>query len=190
MQAHPDWTVNQMRRALTHSADLYLQSGGFDPAYVRGYGILDAGAALSQVDHEVHCAAKTTSPGCPPWIDHAGTPSASAPAPFDITAGEVPGQVFGLLFYGTSGSQSAPFLGGTLCVAPPITRTSVQQSGGQAGALDCSGSFALEFNAEIQSGGDPNLISGAFVDAQYWFRDPPDLFSAGLSDAIRFTIQP
>jgi subtilisin family serine protease len=48
VQAHPDWTVDQMRWALTHTADYYLANQTHDPLYIRGYGILDAfGAAGS-----------------------------------------------------------------------------------------------------------------------------------------------
>ena len=190
VQAHPDWTVNQLRRALSHTADVYVATGGHDPLHVLGYGILDAEAARLETDPLVFCAPKTISGGCPPWIEFAGTPSASSPSAFDLSAHEVPNQVFGLAFYGTSGPQSTAFFGGTLCVAPPITRTAVQSSGGAVGPPDCSGSFSLDLNAVIQAGGDPGLVAGGVVHAQYWFRDPPDPFAAGLTDALRFTIQP
>jgi hypothetical protein len=45
VQAHPDWTVDQMRWALIHTADYYIAHGTFDPLYIRGYGIVDALAA-------------------------------------------------------------------------------------------------------------------------------------------------
>jgi subtilisin family serine protease len=48
VQAHPEWTVDQMRWALIHTADYYVAHGTFDPLYIRGYGIVDAlGAAGS-----------------------------------------------------------------------------------------------------------------------------------------------
>jgi serine protease AprX len=45
VQAHPDWTVAQMRNALFITADQYKLNGTFDPDYVLGYGIIDAQAA-------------------------------------------------------------------------------------------------------------------------------------------------
>jgi len=45
VQAHPEWTVDQMRYALTRTADYYVAEQTFDPLFVRGYGIVDAFAA-------------------------------------------------------------------------------------------------------------------------------------------------
>ncbi|RME37399.1 MAG: hypothetical protein D6788_09535 [Planctomycetota bacterium] len=50
IQAHPDWTVDQMRERLFHTAGDYLANGTFDPLFVRGYGIIDALAASTQTD--------------------------------------------------------------------------------------------------------------------------------------------
>ncbi len=48
VQAHPEWTVDQMRWALNHTADYYLANGTFDPLYILGYGIIDTvGASAS-----------------------------------------------------------------------------------------------------------------------------------------------
>jgi subtilisin family serine protease len=46
VQAHPDWTVAQVRAALMRSASDFRQNGTFDPAFVRGYGIIDVIAAI------------------------------------------------------------------------------------------------------------------------------------------------
>ena len=48
IQAHPDLTVQQMREALFIHADHDPGGLGFDPAFVRGYGVIDALA--SQID--------------------------------------------------------------------------------------------------------------------------------------------
>ncbi len=61
VQAHPEWTVDQMRWALTRTADYYLQFGGFDPLYIRGYGIIDAAGASA------------ASPPAPGDLDQNGT---------------------------------------------------------------------------------------------------------------------
>ncbi len=41
-QAHPDWTAEQVRRALIETADIFARTGTHDPAFVRGYGLIDA----------------------------------------------------------------------------------------------------------------------------------------------------
>ena len=45
--AHPDWTVDQMRDMLFTYATDFVNNGTFDPIYVRGYGIAQAGASLN-----------------------------------------------------------------------------------------------------------------------------------------------
>ena len=133
----------------------------------------------------VYCTPKVTSDLCVPAIGFSGTPSTSDPNPFDISATQISDNNNGLLFYGF-GSNSNPFQGGTLCVAPPVTRTPGQNSGG---AATCSGTFSFDFNARIQSGIDPSLTAGATVYGQYWFRDTGDPFGSGLSDGLQFQIQ-
>jgi hypothetical protein len=46
MQAYPYWTVDQLRSALFGAADYFAMHGTHDPQYVRGYGIVNAGALL------------------------------------------------------------------------------------------------------------------------------------------------
>lgn len=134
-----------------------------------------------------YCTAKTNSDGCTPEIGYQGTPSASAATPFDVTASLVLSGKSGLLFYGYQ-PAAAPFQGGTKCAAAPIRRTPIQSSSVGAGA--CSGAFAYDFNAEIQSGGDPALAVDAVVYCQYWYRDPFASFTSGLTDGLSFTIGP
>ena len=133
-----------------------------------------------------YCIAQPNSAGCSPAILWSGTPSASQPVPFLVRAFQITPQVLGLAFYGYAANQS-PFLGGTLCVAPPIRRTSLQPSGG---STTCSGTFGADFNVLIQSGADPALVAGATVHAQYWSRDPGTATGSNLSNALRFTICP
>lgn len=45
VQAHPDWTVDEMRDNLFFTAGDYLANGAPDPAFVRGYGIVNAWGA-------------------------------------------------------------------------------------------------------------------------------------------------
>jgi hypothetical protein len=143
----------------------------------------------SSDDPLIYCTAKVDSAGCEPQIASSGIASATSGLPFDLSASGVLNQKSGLLFYGY-GPNFVPFFDGTLCVQPPFVRTPVQNSGGNTSLPDCSGSYVVDFNAHIQSGADTNLVPGAQVCAQYWYRDPPSPSPAGLSDAIYFTIGP
>lgn len=52
VQAHPDWTVDQMRTNLFATAGDQVANGGPDPLFVRGYGIVNVLAA-----HLLECSA-------------------------------------------------------------------------------------------------------------------------------------
>lgn len=136
---------------------------------------------------QTFCASKTTSDGCPPSMYGLGTPSATAGAGFVVGAEQVTSGDIGLLFYSKTGPASVPFLGGTLCLAGAVTRTSAQGSGGSG---PCNGSFAFDFNAWAASGQDPALVPGQPVWGQFWFRDPPAVAGVGLTNGLAFQLGP
>ena len=137
----------------------------------------------------IYCTGKLSSAGCVPQIAISGAPSASNPAPFQIDASDVVNFKNGIVFYGFAGPTNVPFLGGTLCVVPPLRRAPLQNSGGSPpNQKDCSGQYQFDFNAWVQSGADPFLSAGQEVNAQYWFRDPQSSGGAGLTNATQFTI--
>ena len=137
----------------------------------------------------VYCTAQVNSAGCTPAIGASGLPSASAGGGFSVTLAQALNRKAGVLVYGFNGPASTPFLGGLLCVAPPLTRTSVLNTGGSLVGLDCSGSFVLDFNARIASGVDPALVAGAVLHAQWLTRDPGNpAGSFNSSDALRIAI--
>jgi outer membrane protein assembly factor BamB len=180
-------TVRTQPRFSQDGSVFYIGADAFT-AFTHSYLFaFEAGSAPWQG----YCTAKTTSNGCVPAISPTGTPGPNTGAAFVITADEVPNQTLGVCFYGLNGPAAIPFQGGTLCVMPPTSRTQLQTSGGSpASASDCSGAYALDFDARIAAGTDPLLVTGATVHAQYWVRDPGDAFGTGLSDAIQFVIQP
>ncbi len=145
---------------------------------------------LESAGPQTFCTAKTNSQGCVPSIDSTGSPSTSSGSAYTIRATSVLNQKFGLLVYGTN-SAFTPFQGGTLCVASP-RRIGSQNSGGTVGPPDCTGTFAFDFNAHVNSGLDPALTTGKTVSAQWYYRDvqDPTGFGSGLTDALRFTICP
>ena len=154
--------------------------------------LVDLGAYEFQVSDVVYCTGKLTTNGCLPSIGFTGGPaSPAAVPPLEIRASQIVNNRNGLLFYGVNGRTTLPFFGGTLCVQLPLRRTGIQASGGTPPpASDCTGTFSLDFTAWLASGVDPNLTAGTMVNGQYWFRDPPDLFGIGLSDAIEFSVCP
>ena len=136
-----------------------------------------------------YCTGKLNGQGCVPKIGSSGQASATSALPFDVTATDVVESKFGLLFYGY-GQWAVPFQGGTHCVMLPTRRTPAQFSGSTG--QPCSGTYSLDFNARIQGGIDPNLIPGALIYCQWWYRDgqSPSGFGSGLTDALCFGIAP
>jgi hypothetical protein len=133
-----------------------------------------------------YCTGKVSSNFCLPSMGFSGTPSASAPNGFDLNVSNVENGKFGIFFYGTTGADSAPFLGGTLCLQAPFQRTTPQNSGAN-GLPACSGTLTIDLNA---TGICNSIGSGTQAWIQAWFRDPPSSFGVGLSDALTFTVQP
>jgi hypothetical protein len=190
VQAHPEWTVAQLRAALTRTASDYVANGIPDPLFVRGYGIIDATEASGHDDPLVYCDAKKNTADCVPSIGAHGIPSASSPEAFEISAELVLNNKNGLFFYGAGGTAEIPFFGGLLCVGAPLRRTLLQSSGGNPPPADCSGRLSFDFNEWLRSGSDSGLVPGVVVNAQFWFRDPADPHRVGLTDGIQFTIRP
>jgi hypothetical protein len=157
-------------------------AGGADSGVVKAY-------RLFPVAPGTYCTGKSNGLGCTPSVGFNGSPSASSGAPFVVTASNFLNQKNGLLFYSHAPS-STPFQGGTKCAASPTVRTGVQGSGGSPSGNDCTGTYALDFNARIASGIDPSLAVGAHVFAQYWARDPFVGSHTSLSNALRFLINP
>ena len=136
------------------------------------------------------CRAKIDSAGCEPAIASSGMPSAAG-APFTVSCSQILNNSLGFLYYGHR-TQYVPFKGGWQCVAGPTKRTPLVSSGGSSTGSDCSGSFAIDFDALIAAGNNPKLVAGAPVFAQFWYRDldDPTGYGDGRSDGLGFTVLP
>ena len=131
---------------------------------------------------QVYCTAKVNSLGCLPAIGFSGTLARSGPDDFVIGASDVRSFRSGLLFWGRA-PLAVPFQGGLRCVAMPIARTPLQDSGGTPGVDDCSGTFAFAMtNAYLSEKG---LGIGDDLYAQYWSRDAQSApYLTSLTDAL------
>ncbi|HTF88527.1 MAG TPA: hypothetical protein VK843_08960 [Planctomycetota bacterium] len=149
-------------------------------------------------DATPYCTAKVNSIGCTPTIGATGWTSATASSGFTVRASNVRNQKVGLLLYGVSGRNNVAFQGGTLCVQPPVRRSSSANSGGTPLPVsDCSGVYAIDMNAFAQGllGGNPLLslkTPGTVVDSQWWGRDPgfPAPNNSTLSNGLEYLICP
>jgi hypothetical protein len=137
-----------------------------------------------------YCTAQVNSLGCTPALIFAGNSSASATSGFVVSVSRVLNQKSGLFFYGTSGVASVPFHGGTRCVAGPLHRSALLNSGGGASPVnDCSGVLALDFNAFASN--SPALSQpGTTVYVQAWSHDPAAPSTTNLSSALHFVVLP
>ena len=140
----------------------------------------------------VYCTAGTSASGCQALLSVTGTPSATAPSGFTVTASTVEGIKDGLYFYGSNGPQANNWGNGTSfqCVVPPTIRTPTLNSAGTLFA--CDGSVSRDMNAYWTANPIKNPGAGAQVNLQFWYRDPLNTSNqtTSLSDAVEFTVDP
>jgi len=133
-----------------------------------------------------YCTPKTTTSGCVPVIGATGIPTKSG-LPFQAVGSQIPNYVNGLFFYSWLGSDNTPFLGGTLCIQPPIRRTSPASSlGNTPPPFDCSGTYSFDMATELIL--NPFVQPGTTIHGQWWFRDAGDPFGSGLSGGLQFDV--
>lgn len=154
---------------------------------LNGIQIVDPACSTEPVSY---CVASANSLGCAAYMTGLGTPSATAPDGFVITANELVSLKPGLIFYGVGGAATIPFQCATLCVRPPLKRTGVGQTGGTPST--CDGSMSIDWNSFIFSStgelGEP-WSAGDEVWTQYWGRDVGGCGSM-LTNALYFTLAP
>jgi hypothetical protein len=156
-------TVNYRVRAEDHGGNVGLST---TLSFVATPGACTGGALA-------YCTAKLNSLSCLPSIGSSGVPSASAGSGFVISAGNVRNNKSGLLFSGINGPRALPFQGGLHCVQTPTKRTPASSSAGTPVGNDCSGVYAIDFNAFAQghAGGNPLAalrVPGTQINCQWW----------------------
>ncbi len=132
----------------------------------------------------IYCQGKVNSQGCTPSLStDPGLPTLSG-GPWNVTASNLLNNKNGIFFFGF-GQNNLPFQGGTLCVLPPVTRTALQNSGGNPPPDDCSGRMVLDLTVTI-----PAALVPATVNLEAWARDPADTFGSSLSNAVEVFVRP
>ena len=150
-------------------------------------GVSFGSNSFTQAAPTTYCTAKVNSAGCVPQLATFGLPSETANSSFMVTGSDVLGLRPGTLAYGYS-AASMPFQGGLLCIGAPVRLTTPFLSNGIAGG--CNGMYAMDFNAQIQSGLDAGLTAGTEVFVQYLYRDRQSPSGFGLSNAASFFVGP
>lgn len=150
----------------TLTSDSGVNFGGWNVDDVQ---IFHLGQSGPQCYSQTYCIGKTTTIGSLPQISSTGTPGTATD---DLTIHAVDLLPFKPGVYITADSPAfTPFLGGTLCVAPPLSR-------GPLLFADASGSLSWPFTVT------PGVVGDA-VFFQVWARDPTDPFGAALTDGMR-----
>jgi hypothetical protein len=141
-----------------------------------------------------YCEAGLSTNFCSPAMSATGIASASAASGFTLTCSGLEAEKSALIFYGVNGRLAQPWgpVGGSLlCVAQPVQRMPISDSGGTPSF--CDGSISIDWLgflvAHPNALGQP-LTPGAVLDAQCWYRDPPAPKGTNLSNAIEWTLCP
>jgi hypothetical protein len=135
-----------------------------------------------------YCSAPPVSWGglCYPQMRASGSPSFTGGG-LTIEAVEVAPNRSGILFWGTTQSL-IPFRGNLKCIANPVSRTPIQNSG-SLGPPPCSGVFSFDWTPAYMT--FKGLSPGDAVYAQHWFREPAAPTSTtGFSEAMSFVVLP
>ena len=66
----------------------------------------------------------------------------------------------------------------------------MQGTGGNPGPDDCSGVLSFDFNAWLDAGNDPSIVSGTKLYIQAWYRDAMGSLGGGLTNAVEFEVLP
>jgi len=136
-----------------------------------------------------YCSPKVNSHGCAPAIASSGVPSVAGSDAFFLTAASVLPHQRGQFLW-SRGSALVPLFGGALCLASPLVRTPLQNSGGDPAAGACNGAYSFHFSQAYMAarGLTPGTtLYGQFLGHDGGFAPPNDV---ELTGGIRFTICP
>jgi hypothetical protein len=136
----------------------------------------------------LYCGAKSSSAGCLPVIGSSGSAALSGPGDLSLFARQLPAESIGLFLFSRSPAE-LPLGSGTLCVLPPLERSTPASTGG-ATSGPCAGRLELALPPAALAALGWQV--GDLLHAQAWIRDPghPDGSAATLSDALGVLLCP
>jgi serine protease AprX len=169
LSAHPEWGVDSLRTRITATAG-YFGMATPDPLSIFGWGVADAGAALTAQGQWTSLGAGVAGTQGVPVLQGAGSIVPTEPVTLGITKGR-PGAL-AVLVVGVS-QLHAPFKGGTLVPFPNLL----------LGGLLLNASGALELTAPWASG----LPPGTAVYVQAWIPDPVAVKGYAASNGLKAT---
>lgn len=129
-----------------------------------------------------YCASSPGSAACVAQLERPSCARLSSAIP--LVASGLPVGRSVVFVYGPA-RAAIPFLGGTLCVAPPLTRMPLLVA---AGAAECEGSVQIDLAAFAASGAAPNWSAGVEQCFQALYRDGDGVLA--WSDAVELTFLP
>ncbi len=129
-----------------------------------------------------YCGAERDLSGCLPRMLRPECASLGASIPL-VVAKLPPARP--VVFVHGANRAALPFLGGTLCVAPPLQRTPVQFA---SAAAPCAGQVVFDLSSYSASGAAPSWIAGARLCVQALYRDGAGALN--WSDAVELTFLP
>ncbi|MCY3001746.1 MAG: MopE-related protein [Planctomycetota bacterium] len=151
----------------------------------------DCDGVTDEVFVESYCTPGVSFDGCVATLSGVGVPSVSNGSGFQLSASGVPGQRFGLFYYGFQPDFVAVSTNSssTFCVRSPTQRMTTLLSSGTV--AQCNGVLSIDFNQWLQAHpaalGSP-MLPGTVIYAQAWYRDSHAPDRANLSDGLKFTI--
>ena len=141
------------------------------------------GCAAGPCNATSYCQPSVSTNGCQATLSGslAGMPAGQA-ADYSVIASNVEEGVNGLFFISLNGASNTTgfFPGGTLCVRPPVGRTTIGTSGGTAA---CTGQLSVLINDPTEPWGQLS-IPGTEMWIQCFYRDPVAVSGIGVSDGF------
>lgn len=136
----------------------------------------------------IYCQAKLNSLGCLPFVSWAGDYSLGGADDLVVQCTNLRNNSLSKFIW-SEAPFNLPFDGGTLCVAPPVTRTGVSSSLGTPPPLhDCTGSFIWNFSHAYLT--QNSVAPGDTIYVQTSARDVGTTNNHSLSNAVAIPIMP
>ena len=145
----------------------------------------------------VYCTSKASSiAGCTPSVGSSSSLASlsAGPGSCSVVCAPVPGGIQPAIALASTGGPLVPPLAnafGWECIAPGPASFRVPAALPSGTGGHCDGLYEFDVGGWLTSqSGNPALPPGGTLDLQVWYRDPPSLGGANLSNALAFELVP